>query len=330
MKLASLTLLAAAAGVVLSTDTYAQNAPSQRGYLYFSPGRTYSQAARPDGRLQSNPPAAVPATTDPAQPVPAPRTAASLQARRTTWGARYGTSYGSGYPASLFGQVRPVTAYASQAELAQAPAAAAPAAGAAPVPQSPATPQTTLTPNPGYGPAYGGGAPMYGGVPPALSPSGRSGIYGYAGRYYAPGFSYGSTYYGGCGPSYYSYGGCGGWGTPYNSSYYTSGCYNTNACCRAPRRSCTLFGGLFAGCGSSCYVPTPPQCPLTCDPCETGAVYGAPPLMAPQGALAPPDPAPPTPMPPAETTSPPAPVEKKVTPAPQASNTPRIPDLPET
>jgi hypothetical protein len=165
---------------------------------------------------------------------------------------------------------------------------------------------------------------MYQGTPSTTPVTGYSSIYGYAGRFYGPYYGYG--------PSYYSYGGAYGWGTPYNAGYYGSGCYTGNACCRASQRYCTPFGGMFRGCGSGCYLPTPAPCPTACayvDPC--GPVTGSP-VVTPPAADATPLPspsntAPPTPQPP-DAQDPATPVEKKVTPAPQARNFPRIPGLP--
>jgi|SRR5579872_2184186 len=132
------------------------------------------------------------------------------------------------------------------------------------------------------------------------------------------------------GPSYkYSYAGRGPYyyGTAYNSGYYASGCYVSNACCRASRRYWTPFGGMCHGWGSGCYAPPAPPCPTTCaytDPCYGGyaaPAYGTP---TPVPTTAPPPPA----APQNYDNPPPEPVEKKVTPAPQASRSPRIPGLP--
>jgi hypothetical protein len=139
----------------------------------------------------------------------------------------------------------------------------------------------------------------------------------------------GETYYS---PGYSSY----GYSSPiYNSGYYTSGCYQSNACCRTSRRFCTPFGGMFRGCGCSCYSPPPPPCPTTCyvDPCYGpmgGGAYYAPPAYGTPTPM-PSTPAPSTTTPPAPgniDNGPPQPIEKKVTPEPQANLSPRIPGLP--
>jgi hypothetical protein len=150
--------------------------------------------------------------------------------------------------------------------------------------------------------------------------------YGYAARsnggydgvtYYSPGPGYG----------YYS--------PVYNSGYYTSGCYEANACCRTSRRYCTPFGGMFRGCGCACYSPPPPPCPTTCylDPCYGpmgGPTYYSPPASgSPTPAPAAKPQTPPTPNPPAPSKlDDPQPVEKKVTPEPQANLSPRAPRIP--
>src|SRR5262245_42118685 len=116
----------------------------------------------------------------------------------------------------------------------------------------------------------------------------------------------------------------------YNSGYYTSGCYQENACCRCCRRRCTLFGGMAYGCGAGCYTMIPPPCPTAC---AYGVPYGnmvAPPANGaptPAPSAAPPTPTPPTPAP-LDENAPPQPIEKKVSPAPQANLFPRIPGLP--
>lgn len=123
----------------------------------------------------------------------------------------------------------------------------------------------------------------------------------------------------------------------YNSGYYASGCYETNACCRCSRRKCTLFGGMFRGCGSGCYTVVPPPCPTACAvqlyyaPPAGTPNYGPPastPAYGPATPPTPPNPTPPTPGTPDDNASPPQPIEKKVTPAPQARLLPRIPGLP--
>jgi hypothetical protein len=119
--------------------------------------------------------------------------------------------------------------------------------------------------------------------------------------------------------------------TAYNSGYYTTGCYEVNACCRCSRRRCTLFGGMCYGCSPGCYTSIPAPCPSTCayvDPCGNmiaPPAFGTP---TPVPSTAPPAAAPPTPSPAPENGAPPQPVEKKVTPAPQANLYPRIPGLP--
>jgi len=119
--------------------------------------------------------------------------------------------------------------------------------------------------------------------------------------------------------------------SPYNSGYYTSGCYEWNACCRTCRRPCTPFGGMFRGCGCSCYSPPPPPCPTTCyvDPCygPTGTYYAPPAYGSPTVVPAKPAP-PPAPSNPDDNENPPQPIEKKVTPEPQAKLSPGIPGLP--
>jgi len=117
----------------------------------------------------------------------------------------------------------------------------------------------------------------------------------------------------------------------YNSGYYTSGCYQSNACCRTSRRQCTLFGGMFRGCGCSCYSPPSPPCPTTCyaDPCYApmGTNYAPPAYGTPTPAPST-TPSPPAPANPVDDVAPPQPIQKKVTPEPQAKLSPRIPGLP--
>jgi hypothetical protein len=144
-----------------------------------------------------------------------------------------------------------------------------------------------------------------------------------------------STYPAGINPYKYSYAGSsmGGYAYApvYNSGYYTSGCYEANACCRCCRRRCTLFGGMAYGCGAGCYTAIPAPCPTTC---AYGDPYGnmiAPPANGgptPAPSAAPPTPAPPTPSPSIDNGDSPQPIEKKVSPAPQANLFPRIPGLP--
>jgi len=314
----ALSLGVLATGMMIGTVALAEEPQPQRGYLYFPPVKTAAPAYRSRAIVQqpARESSATVVRTAPVQSS-APRETASystsavpygyaVPSRPVSWGVRYGV--GVGYPSSLFGQVT------------------------APLdPQQPA-PATSQPATPAYAqPNYGNGS-MYQGTPATTPVTGYSSIYGYAGRFYGPYYGYG--------PSYYSYGGMGGWGTPYNAGYYGSGCYMGNSCCRASQRYCTPFGGMFRGCGGGCYIPTPPPCPTTCayaDPC--GPVTGAPgvvtPAPAPAGAPqtydapspAPSNVAPPTPQPPA-TQDPVTPVEKKVTPAPQARNFPRIPVLP--
>jgi hypothetical protein len=142
------------------------------------------------------------------------------------------------------------------------------------------------------------------------------------------------TYPGGINPYKYSYAGSnmGGYAYApvYNSGYYTSGCYEANACCRCCRRRCTLFGGMAYGCGAGCYTTIPAACPTAC---AYAAPYGtmiAPPANGaptPAPSAAPPTSTPPTPAP-LDENAPPQPIEKKVSPAPQANLFPRIPGLP--
>ena len=161
-------------------------------------------------------------------------------------------------------------------------------------------------------------------------PGGISSIYAYSGRAYGPYYSNGMLYYG--------YGGSNGWGSPYNSVYYNSGCYNVNACCRAPRRLCTPFGGMAYGCEPGCYVVTPPTCPMDCAPyTSAGGAVISPPTYAPPTRTQPPaggtkpQSIPPEPEQPTDTSP-----EPSIKPDPQASNLPRtpiyprIPNLPET
>jgi len=169
------------------------------------------------------------------------------------------------------------------------------------------TAQANTQPGTGY-PAASGAAPGY---PTSINPE----KYSYASR------SNGAC----CDGTAYS--------PIYNSGYYTSGCYESNACCRTSRRQCTLFGGLFRGCGCSCYSPPPPPCPTTCyvDPCYGpmgGATYYAPPAYGTPTPVPTTKPAPPAPGNPIDNAAPPQPIEKKVTPAPQANLSPRIPGLP--
>lgn len=303
--------------LILGTLARADEPQPQRGYFYFPPVKSTTPAYRSRAAVrqpvqQTAQPQATPAArTAPVQSYAARLNPAAVNSnlaapygyavpsRPVSWTARYGV--GAGYPASLFGQVT-------------APPAAQPAPAAS-QPQTPAYAQ----------PNYGNGS-MYLGTPSTTPVTGYSSIYGYAGRFYGPYYGYG--------PSYYSYDGMGGWGTPYNAGYYGSGCYTANACCRASRRYCTPFGGMFRGCGCGCYIPNPPPCPTACavvDPC--GPVTGTPapaPSAAPQTydtpLPAPSNATPPTPQPPAAQ-DPVTPVEKKVTPSPQARNFPRIPEL---
>jgi hypothetical protein len=144
-----------------------------------------------------------------------------------------------------------------------------------------------------------------------------------------------TTYPAGINPNKYAYAApsTGGYyyASAYNSGYYTTGCYQANACCRCSRRRCTLFGGMGYGCGSGCYTAIPAPCPTTCayvDPCGTTVAppaYGTP---TPIPSTSPAAPNPPTPAPSAENVAPPQPIEKKVTPSPQANLFPRIPGLP--
>ena len=143
-------------------------------------------------------------------------------------------------------------------------------------------------------------------------------------------------------PNKYSYAapaGSGYYGSVYNSGYYTSGCYETNACCRCCRRRCTIFGGMSYGCGPGCYAAVPPPCTTTCnyaDPCyQPGGMFVAPPTNgtpnpapATPGAAQPPTPQAPTPAPAVEDVSPPQPIEKKAASPPQANLAPSIPGLP--
>ncbi len=308
MKLPFIPLMAVATGVALGGTAQAQNAPPQRGYQYFAPGRSFSQNTPANNNLQQSTPvlpgaAAAPRQVAPAVRYPAPTAPGS-------WGVRYAAGYG--YPASLFGQFVQNPGY-------QGPGfSAAPNYGSPEVAQG-SVPVPTTPPAPGYAapqagapqqPAPGSGGALGGGI---------SSIYAYSGRY--PGAYYGY------GPQYYAYGGSYGWGSSYNSPYYNSGCYQANACCRAPRRLCTPFGGMAYGCGSGCYVVTPPTCPMPCDPCNTSAVgpgVAPPTYPQPPAGGAQPQPMPPTPQP-LDTPSPPQPTVK---PAPQASNSPPVPIFP--
>lgn len=309
----ALNLTVFATGLMISAVARADEPQPQRGYLYFPPVKSSNSAyrpayrARPVAQQQGQQPAdaapqAAPAT---ALVTPAVPYGYAVPARPVSWGVRYGV-VGYGYPTSLFGQL---TAPAAQ-----------------PMPAPAGQPLT-----PAYAqPNYGNGS-MYQGTPNTTPVTGYSSIYGYAGRFYGPYYGYG--------PSYYSYGGSYGWGSPYNAGYYGSGCYTGNACCRASQRYCTPFGGMFRGCGSGCYLPTPAPCPTACayvDPC--GPVTGSPTVAPPtpqtydnptQGPpnTPPSNTAPPTPQPP-DAQDPATPVEKKVTPAPQARTFPRIPGLP--
>lgn len=314
----ALKLAVLATGLIIGAIARADEPQPQRGYFYFPPVKSTAPMYRPRATVQqtAQQPSqqqstaamrtapvqsyAARANTPVAHSNPAVPYGYSVPSRPVSWGVRYGV--GAGYPASLFGQVT-----------------APPAAQPVPAPSQPQTPAYAQ-------PNYGNGS-MYQGTPSTTPVTGYSSIYGYAGRFYGPYYGYG--------PSYYSYGGMGGWGTPYNSGYYTSGCNSANDCCRASQRYCTPFGGMFRGCGCGCYIPNPPPCPTACatvDPC--GPVTGAPapaPSAAPQTYDSPVQPpsnaAPPSPQPPA-TQDPVTPVEKRVTPAPQARNFPRIPDLP--
>ena len=161
----------------------------------------------------------------------------------------------------------------------------------------------------------------------------------------APGASPGSA--SNINPEKYSFGGrtgvpysCNMGNSPvYLSGYYTTGCYQTNACCRCSRRTCTTFGGMFRGCGPCCYSPPPPACPATCygnaGYAPMGGVnYYAPPANGtptPAPATRPaPTPAPTSPAP-AQTlqdVEPPQPIERKGDSEPQAQLFPQIPGLP--
>lgn len=330
MKLPILPLIAAATGITLGGTAYAQNTPQQRGFRFLAPGAAFSQNAQARANLPQTATGLPRAAAAPVQVLPVDRNYGQTAPR--TGGVRYAA--GNGYPASLFGQFvqgpgNPSIGFGSPQYAPQEVAQGA----------SPGAP-----PSPGYGPA-GPGAPQagvgnvptpgsnpaqYGNAPPPAAAGGLSPIYAYSGRYNGP-------YYGN-GMQYYGYGGCCGWGSPYNSLYYNSGCYGVNACCRSSRRFCTPFGGMGFGCGSGCYAMTPPPCPTVCDPCYGSAVVPgpgvAPPTYVPQqGGGAQPQPMPPTPEPPGDTPPPPQP---SVKPAPQASNFrrvpifPRIPSLPET
>jgi hypothetical protein len=141
-----------------------------------------------------------------------------------------------------------------------------------------------------------------------------------------------SSYPAGINPYKYAYPPGGGAGyyyaSVYSSGYYTSGCYEINACCRCCRRRCTLFGGMAYGCGPGCYTSIPAPCPTAC---AYGGYMISPPAYGtptPAPATAPTTPAPPTPAPGTDDGAPPQPIEKKVTPAPQANVFPRIPGLP--
>ncbi len=305
----ALTLTVLATGLMFGAVARADDPQPQRGYLYFPPVKSADPAYRPAYRPLSNVPqqeqkggAAVRTAPIAAPLTPAAPYGYAVPARPVTWGVRYGVG-AYGYPASLFGQVT-----------------------------APADAQPTTAPSQPLAPAYAqpnyGNGSMYQGTPATTPVTGYSSIYGYAGRFYGPYYGYG--------PSYYGYAGAGGWGSPYNAGYYGSGGYSANACCRASRRYSTPFGGMALGCGSGCYLPTPPPCPTACayvDPC--GPVTGSPsavpqtydsPTLYPPGT-GPSNAAPPTPAPP-DAQPPTTPVEKKVIPAPQAKNFPRIPGLP--
>ena len=141
-----------------------------------------------------------------------------------------------------------------------------------------------------------------------------------------------ASYPAGINPYKYSYAGRGVgnyyYASVYNSGYYASGCYQANACCRCSRRRCTLFGGMGYGCGPGCYTAIPAPCPTAC---AYGGNMIAPPAYGtptPAPSATPPAAVPPTPAPATEDAAPPQPIEKKVTPAPQANLFPRIPGLP--
>lgn len=296
-RLFALGLLAVAASLTAQASARAEDAPQpQRGYLFFPPGPrpqavNRSPVAAPQPAPAQAPTQAPAAAPETAATRPGPYTGYYVPARPVTWGVRYAVT--NGYPPSLFGQFIGAEP--------QDPAPVAP-----PQPGAPAAPMYTNPPAGTYA------------APAPYPPAGLSSIYGYAGRGYGPYYGYG--------PMYYGYGGCGSWGSAYNSPYYTSGYYQTNACCRAGRRYLTPFGGMGYGCGSGCYVQIPPPCPTACDPCATATAPPASgtPLPAPGAS---PTPVAPQPQPPGAAT-PPAPIEKRVVPAPQANLLPRIPDLP--
>jgi hypothetical protein len=139
-----------------------------------------------------------------------------------------------------------------------------------------------------------------------------------------------SSYPAGINPYKYAYppgGGAGySYAPVYSSGYYTSGCYQANACCRCCRRRCTLFGGMAYGCSPGCYTSIPAPCPTACayGGMISPPAYGTP---TPVPSAAPTTP-PPTPAPGTDDGAPPQPIEKKVTPVPQANLFPRIPGLP--
>ena len=307
----ALNLAVLATSLMLGALARAEDPQPQRGFFYFPPLKAAGSGYRPSYAVRSvvqqpaRPQASATVRSAPvtASVAPAVQKGYAVVPRPVSWGVRYGV--GTGYPATLFGQVTaPPTAQPMPAPMTQ--------------PRRPAYAQAD------YGPA-----PMYQGTPSTTPVTGYSSIYGYAGRFYGPYYGYG--------PSYYAYGGACGWGTPYNAGYYGSGCYMENACCRASVRYCTPFGGMFRGCGSGCYLPTPPPCPTTCayvDPCGpfTGSRSSSPTPSVSRPPYDTPSPgptnaAPPTPAPP-DTDEPATPVEKAVTPDPQAGNFPRIPDLP--
>jgi hypothetical protein len=336
MKRPFVCFMAVAIGMVVGGTADAQDAPQQRGYQYFAPQRSISQRALTTTSAQQSATGLPRAAAAPGQVVPY-----SPSARQTAvggTGVRYVANYG--YRPSLFGRLvqgprierieigsprNPVPI-----AVAQATGLTPPAAGYTAPPASGYTSTGSATPPAaGSAPVSGNPGPMYGTIEAGPMPGGISSIYAYSGRAYGPYYSNGMLYYG--------YGGSNGWGSPYNSVYYNSGCYNVNACCRAPRRLCTPFGGMAYGCGRGCYVVTPPTCPTVCAPYGSSILA---PGVAPHPTYAPtptngsqPQPMPPKPEPPDET---PAPPEPSVKPDPQASNVPqvpvfpRIPDLPET
>jgi hypothetical protein len=288
LALGCLALAASLAAANLSQAD--ENPQPPRGNLLLQPGLRPAAPNRtpavPGGSAANQGPAVPP---DAAQVSPGPHPGYYLlPVRPVTWGVRYGVT--NGYPPSLFGQG--FVDLNAQGTVPQV---------AAPQPGEPAAPIYTNPP-----------AGSYANTPAPYPPAGLSSIYGYAGRFYGPYYGYG--------PMYYGYGGTGGWGSAYNSAYYTGGYYQGNACCRAGRRYATPFGGAGYGWGSGCYVMVPPPCPTICDPCLPAGPAAGTPLPAPSAT-------PPSPQPPAGAT-PPAPIEKRVVPAPQAQLLPRIPDMP--